>query len=118
MLWGWGGPLSQALPYRGPGEAVFDRGAVFTQMALVAAGGGEACSDIEALRAEPEVFGAVQSASTVRRGVHRHGRRAGRRCRVSGGSGAPDGVAHDGHHPRHPRGLDLDTDASFHVVHL
>ena len=35
--------LSQALSYRGPGEAVFNRGAVFTQMALVTAGGGEAC---------------------------------------------------------------------------
>ena len=64
---GSGRALSQALPYRGPGGAVFDRGAVFAQMALVAAGGGEACSDIEALRAEPEVFGSVPSASTVHR---------------------------------------------------
>ena len=40
---------------------------VLTRMGLVAAGGGEACSDIEVLRAEPEVFGVVPSVSTVHR---------------------------------------------------
>ena len=64
---GLGEALSDALPYRGPGVAVFDRGAVLAQMMLVVAGGGEACSDIEVLRSEPEVFAAAPSVSTVRR---------------------------------------------------
>ena len=43
---GLGEALSRVLPYQGPGEAVYDRGALLVQMMLVTAGGGEACSDM------------------------------------------------------------------------
>ena len=101
---GLGGTLSEALPYRGPGEAVFDRGAVLSRMALVAAGGGGACSAIEALHAEPEVFGGVPSTSTVHRvftGMDEE--------RVEAAASAVAGVRQRvwpmiGDHPRHRRG--------------
>jgi Transposase DDE domain group 1 len=46
---------------------VHDRGKVATHAMLMLAGGGGACSDIEALRAEPALFGAVPSDSTLYR---------------------------------------------------
>jgi hypothetical protein len=52
-----------------PGERlpVHDRGKVLTQAMLMLAGGGEACSDIEHLRSQPALFGAVASDSTLYR---------------------------------------------------
>jgi hypothetical protein len=44
-----------------------DRGKVLVQAMLMLAGGGEACSDIERLRAQPCLFGAVASDSTLYR---------------------------------------------------
>jgi hypothetical protein len=44
-----------------------DRGKVLVQMALVLAGGGESCADVEHLRAQSELFGDVPSDSTVYR---------------------------------------------------
>jgi Transposase DDE domain group 1 len=38
-----------------------DRGKVLVQMALVLAGGGESCADVEHLRAQSDLFGAVPS---------------------------------------------------------
>ena len=64
---GLGRALLKALPYRGAGEAVFDRGAVMVRVLLVAAGGGEVCSDIEVLCGEPDVFGVVPSTFAVHR---------------------------------------------------
>ena len=58
---GLGRALLKVLSYRGSGEAVFDRGVAMVWMLLVAVGGGEACIDIEFLRAEPDVFGVVPS---------------------------------------------------------
>ena len=110
--------LSKALPYRGSGEAVFDRGAVLVRMLLVAAGGGEACSDIEVLRAEPGVFGAVPSTTTVHRtftGIDAE--------RVEAAASAVGEVRQRvwpvmGIVPSALKaGLTLDMDASFHVVH-
>ncbi len=49
---------------------VHDRGKVVVQTALVLAGGGESCADIEHLRAEPTLFGFVPSDSTVHRAFH------------------------------------------------
>lgn len=46
---------------------VHDRGKVLVQAMLMLAGGGEACSDIEVLRAEGELFGSVPSDSTLYR---------------------------------------------------
>src|SRR5579875_648539 len=58
--------LSEAIP-NGGRTLVHDRGKVVLQMMLVLAGGGEACTDIEYLRAQPELFGEVPSDSTVYR---------------------------------------------------
>lgn len=38
---------------------------VLVQAMLMLTGGGEACSDIEALRAQPALFGPVTSDSTL-----------------------------------------------------
>ncbi|MFV0315585.1 MAG: IS1380 family transposase [Microthrixaceae bacterium] len=64
---GLGDSLSAALPYRGPGVPVHDRGKVLVQAALVLAGGGESCLDIEHLWAGPDLFGSVPSDTTVAR---------------------------------------------------
>lgn len=48
---------------------VHDRGKVLVHAMLMLAGGGEACSDIERLRAQPSLFGAVPSDSTLYRTV-------------------------------------------------
>ncbi len=47
-----------------------DRGKVLVQLALVLAGGGESCADIEHLRSQQELFGSVPSDSTVYRTLH------------------------------------------------
>ncbi len=52
-----------------PPLRVHDRGTVLVQAMLMLAGGGEACSDIERLRAQPTLFGAVPSDSTLYRTV-------------------------------------------------
>jgi len=59
--------LSAAVPARGERAPVHDRGAVLVHALLVLAGGGEACTDIEYLRAQPELFGEVASDSTLYR---------------------------------------------------
>lgn len=64
---GLGGALSGAIEWRGSGVPVHDRGKVLTQAALVLAGGGESCLDIEHLRAGPDLFGSVPSDTTVAR---------------------------------------------------
>jgi len=47
-----------------------DRGKVLVQTALMLAGGGESCADIEHLRCEEDLFGNVPSDSTVYRAFH------------------------------------------------
>lgn len=59
--------LSGAMPWQGSGVPVHDRGKVLTQTALMLAGGGECCSDIEYLRLGSELFGSVPSDTTVAR---------------------------------------------------
>ena len=59
--------LSAAVPPRGERAPVHDRGAVLVHGLLMLAGGGEACSDIEHLRAQRELFGDVASDSTLYR---------------------------------------------------
>ncbi|HVA05287.1 MAG TPA: hypothetical protein VNG12_00955, partial [Acidimicrobiales bacterium] len=61
-----GDALSQAIPTNGR-LLLHDRGKVVLHTMLMLAGGGEACTDIEHLRAQPELFGAVPSDSTVYR---------------------------------------------------
>jgi hypothetical protein len=64
---GLGDALSARIPPAGERLPVHDRGKVLTQAMLMLAGGGESCADIEALRAEERLFGAVPSDSTTYR---------------------------------------------------
>ncbi len=57
--------LSAAVPARGERAPVHDRGAVLAHALLVLASGGEACTDIECLRSQRELFGEVASDSTL-----------------------------------------------------
>jgi Transposase DDE domain group 1 len=61
-----GDALSGAIPTNGR-LLLHDRGKVVLQTMLMLAGGGEACTDIEHLRAQPELFCSVPSDSTVYR---------------------------------------------------
>jgi hypothetical protein len=62
---GLGDSLSQPFPVTGG----HDRGRVLVHAMVMLAGGGEACSDIERLRAQPALFGEVASDSTLYRSV-------------------------------------------------
>ena len=64
---GLGDALSAAVPPTGERLPLHDRGKVLVQAMLMLAGGGEACADIEALRAQEHLFGAVPSDSTLYR---------------------------------------------------
>jgi hypothetical protein len=64
---GLGNCLSSAVPVRSERAPLHDRGKVLVQTALVIAGGGESCADIEHLRCQPDLFGEVPSDSTVYR---------------------------------------------------
>jgi hypothetical protein len=59
--------LSARIPVMSERLPLHDRGKVLVQAMLMMAGGGEACSDIEKLRAQPALFGAVCSDSTLYR---------------------------------------------------
>ena len=111
---GVGGCLSAALSAPGERGRVHDRGKVLVQAMLMLAGGGEACSDIEVLRAEGELFGSVASDSTlyrVLRGVDEaalaglRGSFAVLRRRAWALCGAEEGE------------VVIDIDASLHEVH-
>lgn len=62
--------LSSRIAPRGERRPAHDRGKVLTQMALVIAGGGESCADVEHLRLQSDLFGHVASDSTVHRTFH------------------------------------------------
>ncbi|MCP4966021.1 MAG: hypothetical protein GY926_12395 [bacterium] len=62
---GLGNALSEALVWRDPGVPVHDRGKVLVQSALMLAGGGESCLDIEHLRVGPDLFGSVPSDTSA-----------------------------------------------------
>jgi hypothetical protein len=64
---GLGDALSARIPPAGERLPVHDRGKVLVQAMLMLAGGGESCADIEALRAQERLFGAVPSDSTLYR---------------------------------------------------
>ena len=61
---GVGEALSEAY---GSSGVVHDRGRLLVHLMLVLAGGGEACTDIETLRAQRGLFGDVASDSTLYR---------------------------------------------------
>lgn len=103
------GALSSALPTsRG-----HDRGRLFTQTAVMLAGGGECVADMAALRDQPDLFGAVASGPTIWRAFQDHddaslaavrSARAAARARLWAQTGAPDEVV-------------LDIDAALVEVH-
>jgi Transposase DDE domain group 1 len=64
---GLGDALSARMAITGERLPVHDRGKVLTQAMLMLAGGGEACADIEHLRAQGDLFGLVPSDSTLYR---------------------------------------------------
>lgn len=64
---GLGEALSSAIPWNGNGIPLHDRGKVLIHQMLVLAAGGEACSDIEYLRVEKDLFQDVCSDSTLYR---------------------------------------------------
>ena len=67
---GLGDSLSARIPGTGERLPVHDRGKVLVHTALMLAGGGESCADIEHLRLQPDLFGSVPSDSTVFRTFH------------------------------------------------
>ncbi len=67
---GLGSALSSCIEPAGERAPRHDRGKVLAQMALVLAGGGESCADVEHLRAQRDLFGNVPSDSTVYRTFH------------------------------------------------
>ncbi len=62
---GLGDCLSARIALTGERAPIHDRGKVLVQAMLMLAGGGEACSDIEHLRAQERLFGSVPSDSTL-----------------------------------------------------
>lgn len=64
---GLGDSLSARIAITGERLPMHDRGKVLVQAMLMLSGGGEACSDIERLRAQPDLFGSVPSDSTLYR---------------------------------------------------
>lgn len=67
---GVGASLSRRISPTGERQPLHDRGKVLVQMALVLAGGGESCRDIEHLRVQDTLFGSVPSDTTVFRTFH------------------------------------------------
>ena len=67
---GLGASLSERIAPLGERMPLHDRGKVLVQMALVLAGGGESCGDIEHLRTQGDLFGSVPSDTTVFRTFH------------------------------------------------
>jgi hypothetical protein len=67
---GLGSALTSCIEPSGQRAPRHDRGKVLVQMALVLAGGGESCADVEHLRAQRDLFGDVPSDSTVYRTFH------------------------------------------------
>ena len=67
---GLGDALSSRIPPTGERLPVHDRGKVLVHTALMLAGGGESCADIEHLRLQSDLFGSVPSDSTVFRTFH------------------------------------------------
>ena len=64
---GLGDSLSARIPITGERLPLHDRGKVLVQAMLMLTGGGEACADIERLRAQKALFGSVPSDSTLYR---------------------------------------------------
>lgn len=113
---GLGDSLSARIPITGERLPLHDRGKVLTQAMLMLAGGGEACANIERLRAQEALFGSVPSDSTLYRTFRSIGPKtlaglceamAEARAKVWRRAGATTGTAT----------VVLDIDASLHQIH-
>jgi hypothetical protein len=89
---GLGDSLSASLPVRGERPPFHDRGKVLTQAMLMLAGGGEACADIEHLRAQAGLFGSVPSDPNTNKWEWYVRRPAASRARPSCGAGPDAGT--------------------------
>jgi len=67
---GLGHSLSARIPRTGERAPLHDRGKVLVHAALMLAGGGESCADVEHLRLQSDLFGSVPSDTTVFRTFH------------------------------------------------
>jgi hypothetical protein len=67
---GLGDSLSARIVPKGERLPIHDRGKVLVHTALMLAGGGESCADIEHLRLQEDLFGSVPSDTTVFRTFH------------------------------------------------
>ena len=67
---GLGEHLSACIPIPAERAPLHDRGKVLVHAALMLAGGGESCADMEHLRAQADLFGHVASDSTLYRTFH------------------------------------------------
>ena len=67
---GLGDSLSACIVPKGERLPLHDRGKVLVHTALMLAGGGESCADIEHLRLQEDLFGSVPSDTTVFRAFH------------------------------------------------
>ena len=105
--------LSDVFDDRG---VVHDRGGVLSHGMLMLTGGGQSCSDIEYLRAQPGLFGAVASDSTLYRTMRSidEQTRAGLAAAVSG---VREQVWKRSSVTNRTDEVILDIDASLHQVH-
>ena len=113
---GLGDSLSARIPVTGERLPVHDRGKVLVQAMLMLAGGGEACADIEHLRAQGVLFGPVPSDSTL----YRTFRQVDSTTRAGLWDAMAEVRAQVWHRSSATTGTDtvvLDIDASLHEVH-
>jgi hypothetical protein len=95
---------------------VHDRGKVVVQVALMLAGGGESCADIEHLRCQPDLFGNVASDSTVHRSLHERGGKL--RAEIAGAlAGVRTTIWDRSAATKGPGPVYLDIDASLVEIH-
>ena len=98
---GLGDSLSARIPRTGERLPMHDRGKVLVHMALMLAGGGESCADIEHLRLQADLFGSVPSDSTVFRTFHQLAASTTSGHRRGHGRDAGQGVVPIAAHDRH-----------------
>ena len=109
---------SAAFEPPGRGGRRHDRGTMLVQAAVMLAGGGEACTDIEYLRVQPALFGDAPSDSTLYRMFHSIGEGTARRLseglaqvRARLWNQLTAGADEEG------AAVVLDIDSSFHEIH-
>ena len=106
---------SAAFEPPGRGGRRHDRGTMLVQAAVMLAGGGEACTDIEYLRVQPALFGEAPSDSTLYRMFHSIGEDTARR--LSEGLAQVRARLWNQLTADTDEAAVLDIDSSFHEIH-